>query len=81
MSKVCYLCKSKQTQLVRSTVLPGTNMQISPLSEDGDSTELPDHPLLSQPIELFSNCVEDFTADLLPLLLPRVMNPHGDDTY
>ena len=36
-----------------------------------------DHPLERDPIVLFSDNVQDYTADVLYLILPRIMNPYG----
>ena len=35
------------------------------------------HPLEREPIVLFSDDVSDYTADVLYLILPRIMNPYG----
>ena len=38
-----------------------------------------DHPLEREPIVLFSDAydVQDYTADVLYLILPRIMNPYS----
>ena len=36
-----------------------------------------DHPLEREPIVLFSDNVQDYTADVLYLILPRIMNPYS----
>ena len=36
-----------------------------------------DHPLEREPIVLFSDNVQDYTADVPYLILPRIMNPYS----
>lgn len=37
----------------------------------------PDEEEAIPPIQLFSRDVKKYTGDVLTLLLPRIMNPHG----
>ena len=36
-----------------------------------------DHPLEREPMVFFSDSVQDYTADVLYLILPRIMNPYS----
>ena len=43
------------------------------------SDDEPDEEEALPPIQLFSRDVNKYTGDVLTLLLPRIMNPHGID--
>lgn len=47
------------------------------LEISGEGSMDVDHPLEREPIVLFSDNVQDYTADVLYLILPRIMNPYS----
>ena len=79
--------KFKETCLSRSvTSLPGPNsgitynvkhLKLSLLAILGEIDSDDDGEDTKPKIQLFSAHVEDYTGDVLTLLLPRIMNPHG----